>query len=107
MAALRELILARGLGSADAGANRRAATVDGYPSGTAIFPTRPVRVEEAEEGPSLKLQEMERQAVERALRESGGNRRKAARALGMSERTLYRRIRKFGLSDADKTEPSD
>ena len=62
--------------------------------------------EEADEGPSLKLEEMERQAVERALRESRGNRRLAARALGMSERTLYRRIRKFGLSETDEADPS-
>jgi DNA-binding NtrC family response regulator len=104
MAALRELILARGFPGADPATIRDARSADGYPSGTAVFPTRPVRFEKAEEGQSLKLEEMERQAVERALRESGGNRRKAARALGMSERTLYRRIRKFGLAGPEETD---
>jgi DNA-binding NtrC family response regulator len=43
---------------------------------------------------------MERRTSARALRDSGGNRRLAARMLGMSERTLYRRIKEFGLDNA-------
>jgi DNA-binding NtrC family response regulator len=66
--------------------------------GGAVYPTGPVRVEEPESDP-LALAELERRAIERALRQSRGNRRQAARALGMSERTLYRRIKQFGLGE--------
>jgi len=38
------------------------------------------------------LEEAERQLIERALEQFDGNRRKAAEALGISERTLYRKI---------------
>jgi DNA-binding NtrC family response regulator len=40
---------------------------------------------------------MERAHITRALREAAGNRREAARALGISERNLYRKLREFGL----------
>jgi DNA-binding NtrC family response regulator len=97
ISALRELILAgRGHDPGPVPSGRY--TYD--PSG-AVYPSGPVRVEEAEGG-SLALADLERRAVERALRESGGNRRLAARALGMSERTLYRRIKEFGLSHVDE-----
>jgi DNA-binding NtrC family response regulator len=43
------------------------------------------------------LQTAERTLVEAALRAHGGNRRKAAERLGISERTLYRKIRAYGL----------
>jgi len=45
----------------------------------------------------LSLDHLERAAVQEALRRSGGNRRRAADALGISERTLYRKIREYGL----------
>ncbi len=40
---------------------------------------------------------MERSAIQEALRAHGGNRRKAAEVLGISERTLYRKIKEYGL----------
>jgi DNA-binding NtrC family response regulator len=43
------------------------------------------------------LEEAERQLIERALEQFGGNRRKAAEALGISERTLYRKIEQYGV----------
>jgi DNA-binding NtrC family response regulator len=43
------------------------------------------------------LAQMEREAIQEALRRSGGNRRKAAESLGISERTLYRKIKEYGL----------
>jgi len=43
------------------------------------------------------LREMERAFIERVLERCGGNRRRAARILDISERTLYRKIRDFGL----------
>ncbi len=46
---------------------------------------------------SLNLTNLGRQMVEKALERNGGNRKKAAQELGISDRTLYRRIRQFGL----------
>ncbi|MGD9526485.1 sigma-54-dependent Fis family transcriptional regulator [Pseudonocardia sp.] len=43
------------------------------------------------------LEELERDAIARALHEHGGNKNKVAEALGMSRSTLYRRLRRFGL----------
>ncbi len=45
----------------------------------------------------LTIEEMERRLVEAALLETGGNREQAAARLGISERTLYRKIKSFGL----------
>jgi DNA-binding NtrC family response regulator len=45
----------------------------------------------------MTLDEMEERAIRAALSEVGGNRRKAAEQLGMGERTLYRKIKKYGL----------
>jgi DNA-binding NtrC family response regulator len=40
---------------------------------------------------------MERDMIKENLRKFGGNRRKTARALQISERTLYRKIKEYGL----------
>jgi transcriptional regulator with PAS, ATPase and Fis domain len=45
----------------------------------------------------MSMEDMEREAIRAALREVGGNRRKAAERLGIGERTLYRKIQRFGL----------
>jgi DNA-binding NtrC family response regulator len=47
--------------------------------------------------PGMTLQELEKNAITAALREVAGNRRKAAEMLGMGERTLYRKIKEFGI----------
>jgi DNA-binding NtrC family response regulator len=47
--------------------------------------------------PGMTMEEVEREAIAAALKEVGGNRRKAAERLGIGERTLYRKIGKFGL----------
>lgn len=46
---------------------------------------------------SLNLNDLGRQMVEKALERNGGNRKKAAQELGISDRTLYRRIKQYGL----------
>lgn len=46
---------------------------------------------------SLNLSDIGRQVVEKALERNGGNRKKAAQELGISDRTLYRRIKQYGL----------
>ena len=43
------------------------------------------------------LAEMERELIARALRRHGGDRLRAARALGISDRTIYRRLREYRL----------
>jgi len=44
------------------------------------------------------LSSLERTAITDALRATDGNRRKAADLLGISERTLYRKIKEYGLT---------
>ena len=45
----------------------------------------------------LSVGEMEKQLINRTLQSTAGNRRKAAEILGISERTLYRKIKQYGL----------
>lgn len=45
----------------------------------------------------MTLEEIEREAILAALEEVDGSRRHAARLLGIAERTLYRKIRRYGL----------
>ncbi len=52
-------------------------------------------VEEIEE--SLSLEDMERELIKKALKKHRGRRKEAARELGISERTLYRKIRQYGI----------
>ncbi len=46
---------------------------------------------------AMTLEQMEREAIREALRTHQGNRRQAAQSLGISERTLYRKIKEYGL----------
>ena len=46
---------------------------------------------------SLNLSNLGRQMLEKALERNGGNRKKAAQELGISDRTLYRRLKQYGL----------
>ncbi len=79
-----------------------------------IAPTRPlVEVEEAEaeelreddgetarppqEDSSPTMEEIERESIREALARNQGSRKRAAEELNISERTLYRKIEKFGL----------
>ena len=47
--------------------------------------------------PGMTIEEMEARAIEAVLEEHGGNRRKAAESLGIGERTLYRKIRRYEI----------
>jgi DNA-binding NtrC family response regulator len=47
--------------------------------------------------PGMTLADLEKNAIAAALREVAGNRRKAAEMLGMGERTLYRKIKEYGM----------
>jgi len=58
-------------------------------------------IEPVHEPENLNVSEWSRQALEKALERNGGNRKKAAHELGISDRTLYRRLKQYGL-DKDK-----
>lgn len=46
---------------------------------------------------SLRVDDSEKELIRKALEASGGNRKEAAARLGRSERTLYRKIKEYGL----------
>ena len=46
---------------------------------------------------SLRIEDGEKERIRRALELSGGNRKVAADKVGLSERTLYRKIKEYGL----------
>ena len=54
-------------------------------------------VEPAPEQENLNLSDLSRQMLEKALERNNGNRKKAAQELGISDRTLYRRLKQYGL----------
>jgi DNA-binding NtrC family response regulator len=51
----------------------------------------------AAQGPSLRLHDLEVWAITEALRQTEGNKRRAAQLLGISRDTLYRRLQEMGL----------
>jgi len=48
--------------------------------------------------PGMTMADVERAAIEVTLRETKGNRRRAAEILGIGERTLYRKIKEYALA---------
>jgi len=92
---------------------------EGIPSGT-VPPSEPVLInmnttsEESDEDldspivedilhttedDSLSIEKKERELIVRALRKNNNRRKHAARDLGISERTLYRKIKEYGLEE--------
>ncbi len=70
--------------------------------GSALTSVAPVETEPAPEGEvvyraGMTMAEVERAAIEAALRQTKGNRRKAAEILGIGERTLYRKLKEYAL----------
>ncbi|MBL7139363.1 MAG: sigma-54-dependent Fis family transcriptional regulator [Planctomycetes bacterium] len=49
--------------------------------------------------PGMSLQDAERVLIQRTLDETNGNRQKTADMLGIGERTLYRKIKQYGLAE--------
>ena len=88
-------------------------TVDPLPAPATAFPTpitqhpTPVAsvedayaeeyIEPEKELESLNLNDLGKQMLEKALERNHGNRKKAAQELGISDRTLYRRLKQYGL----------
>ena len=67
-----------------------------------VAPADPLDVE-APEGPviyraGMTMADVERAAIEATLKETRGNRRKAAEVLGIGERTLYRKLKEYQLA---------
>nr|WP_302506284.1 sigma-54 dependent transcriptional regulator [uncultured Prevotella sp.] len=63
--------------------------------------------EEINEPETLNLNDIGRQMIEKALERNNGNRKKAAQELGISDRTLYRRIKQYGLGNNDEDSEED
>jgi two-component system response regulator HydG len=55
------------------------------------------RAESSSSVSGVNLEEAEKENIKRALARSEGNREKAAKLLGIGERTLYRKIKRYGL----------
>ncbi len=65
-------------------------------------PAAAIDAEPAPEGevlyrPGMTMADVERAAIEAALRETKGNRRRAAEILGIGERTLYRKLKQYQM----------
>ncbi|RAJ92183.1 regulatory Fis family protein [Larkinella arboricola] len=56
---------------------------------------------ETEEDDSLSLEKKEKEMIVKALRRSNNKRKYAAQALGISERTLYRKIKQYQIDEED------
>ncbi len=69
---------------------------------TAHLPSEPSFSEDQPSPGSIQtgttMEKMEKTLIEQALAETNGNRKEAARKLGIGERTLYRKLKKFNLS---------
>lgn len=70
---------------------------------SAIEPERPPAPNVLTVTPGMTMAEIERGAIEAALRETRGNRRRAAELLGIGERTLYRKLRDYDIPDGYAT----
>jgi transcriptional regulator with PAS, ATPase and Fis domain len=54
--------------------------------------------------PGMKMADIERSVIEAALKETRGNRRRAAEMLGIGERTLYRKIKEYRMPEFEFAE---
>jgi DNA-binding NtrC family response regulator len=72
----------------------------GYPRIAAVEAPGPPPENVVTIRPGMTMVEIERAAIEAALRETRGNRRRAAELLGIGERTMYRKLREYGLPPA-------
>jgi transcriptional regulator with PAS, ATPase and Fis domain len=47
---------------------------------------------------AMSMEEMERRLIQKVLADANGNRKEAAKRLGIGERTLYRKLSKYDLN---------
>ena len=64
---------------------------------TLVDPPATFDIVERAEPETLNLEYSTRVLIEKAMKRNNGNRRKAAQDLGISDRTLYRRLKQFGI----------
>jgi DNA-binding NtrC family response regulator len=64
-----------------------------------LFAPEPAIPQEATPGVGTTVRDMERQLIQKTLENTGGNRTRAARLLGISLRTLRNKLNEFGLQD--------
>ncbi len=79
-------------GSREHGAGSRALEASVDPLDSTPEPEQPVIYK-----PGMTMSDVERAAIDAALRETRGNRRKAAETLGIGERTLYRKLKEYAI----------
>src|SRR5512135_1233165 len=72
--------------------------VDSHGAPLAAVEAAPLPEEQVLYRPGMSMADVERAAIEAALRDSKGNRRKAAEVLGIGERTLYRKLKAYALA---------
>jgi transcriptional regulator with PAS, ATPase and Fis domain len=75
-----------------AGGGSRVITASVDPLDATLEPDQPVIYK-----PGMSMSDVERAAIDAALRETRGNRRKAAETLGIGERTLYRKLKEYAI----------
>jgi len=71
--------------------------------GSGLAPPLPIEAEPAAQAdvvyrPGMTMADVERAAIEAALHDTKGNRRRAAEVLGIGERTLYRKLKEYALA---------
>jgi DNA-binding NtrC family response regulator len=81
----------------------RVEVIEVGPGSALSSPPTTVEAEPVPEGevvyrPGMTMADVERSAIEAALRATRGNRRKAAEVLGIGERTLYRKLKAYALA---------
>ncbi|MDD3550186.1 MAG: helix-turn-helix domain-containing protein, partial [Bacteroidales bacterium] len=54
-------------------------------------------LEIVEESPDLSLDSLEKELIVKVLRKNKGHRKSTAKELGIAERTLYRKIKEYGI----------
>ena len=81
-----------GGGSREQGAGSRSIPASVDPLDATPEPDHPVIYK-----PGMSMSDVERAAIDAALRETHGNRRKAAETLGIGERTLYRKLKEYAI----------
>jgi DNA-binding NtrC family response regulator len=78
-----------------------ASSIQSSPDPARLSPWRPFRIPEV----GFSLEEHEKELLGQALARAKGNKSAAAKLLGLSRATLRYRLEKFGIADADETEP--
>jgi DNA-binding NtrC family response regulator len=70
------------------------------PAATAIEPPgQPPPPNVVTVAPGMRMADVEKAVIEAALKETKGNRRRAAEMLGIGERTLYRKIKEYRMPE--------